>query len=478
MKRLVLLLALLFGVPAFAQTTSVSGTIVDAGAQAWANGSVTFTFRPANSNPTGQYFQGGVPFDKNTTIGPLALDNTGSFSGVAVPDNNTITPSGSTFNVKVCPAATTSCVTVALTITGATQNISAQIVPSAVHLDLSVPLLGARAYTDPEVFGAVPGTMYFNLTDNRIHVCLQTGFPPCTWFVLNGGGGTVTSVSDFSPLFTTSTRTTTPTFNAISQAQNLVFASPNGSSGVPTFRALVSSDLPGGGGVNSVSGTPNQIASTGGNNPVLSLTSPVLTPGGLFVPASFGLGFAGLMRFTTTSGSDINCADSGGGACLFTLGSAAAGNPAIKKNSANLEVVLADGSNTRTGVLAANFTDAALTSGRCVQAGASGILTNAAGACANGTGFTQISTGTLGGASCSPGVNSFDTCTSVITISPTQADTNYRPQCNGVTPSNPRLLIAWTAATSTSTVTATVISEGSTGGAESFANISCTAIHP
>jgi hypothetical protein len=65
-----------------------------------------------------------------------------------------------------------------------------------------------------------------------------------------GGSGTVTSVSsgNLSPLFNTSVAspTTTPafSFSQISQAQNLFYASPNGSSGNPTFRAIVAADLP------------------------------------------------------------------------------------------------------------------------------------------------------------------------------------------------------------------------------------------
>lgn len=64
------------------------------------------------------------------------------------------------------------------------------------------------------------------------------------------GSGTVTSVSigSFSPLFTTNvaTPTSTPnaTFTAVSQSQNLVFASPDGASGAAAFRALVVADLP------------------------------------------------------------------------------------------------------------------------------------------------------------------------------------------------------------------------------------------
>lgn len=64
------------------------------------------------------------------------------------------------------------------------------------------------------------------------------------------GAGTVSSVGLALPVSVfqvtgspvTSSGTLTGSF--VSQAQNLVFASPNGSSGVPVFRALVAGDLP------------------------------------------------------------------------------------------------------------------------------------------------------------------------------------------------------------------------------------------
>jgi hypothetical protein len=64
------------------------------------------------------------------------------------------------------------------------------------------------------------------------------------------GTGTVTSFSagNLSPLFnsivTSPTSTPNISFSKISQAQNLFYASPNGVSGVPTFRALVAADIP------------------------------------------------------------------------------------------------------------------------------------------------------------------------------------------------------------------------------------------
>lgn len=58
-----------------------------------------------------------------------------------------------------------------------------------------------------------------------------------------GGGGSVTTVSDFSPLFTTGSRTTTPTFSTINQSQGLGYFSPTNSTGAPTFRNVASGDL-------------------------------------------------------------------------------------------------------------------------------------------------------------------------------------------------------------------------------------------
>lgn len=60
-----------------------------------------------------------------------------------------------------------------------------------------------------------------------------------------GGSGTVTSVGDLSPLFTTANQTTTPTFTAIAQNANLVYAGPStGGAAAPTFRLLVPADIP------------------------------------------------------------------------------------------------------------------------------------------------------------------------------------------------------------------------------------------
>jgi hypothetical protein len=90
-----------------------------------------------------------------------------------------------------------------------------------------------------------------------------------------GGGGGVTSVTSGSltPLFTVSVAnpTTTPvfTFTQVAQTSNLVFASPNGSTGDPTFRALVAADIPSLNYVSSVGATA-PLTSSGGLTPNIS----------------------------------------------------------------------------------------------------------------------------------------------------------------------------------------------------------------
>lgn len=69
-----------------------------------------------------------------------------------------------------------------------------------------------------------------------------------TWYLENGVAasvGTVTSVGSLAPLFTTADPTTTPTFTAVNQSANLVYAGPTtGAAAAPTFRSLVADDLP------------------------------------------------------------------------------------------------------------------------------------------------------------------------------------------------------------------------------------------
>lgn len=102
------------------------------------------------------------------------------------------------------------------------------------------------------------GTTSISVTVNKILgnaiPALSTGYLQWTgtawaFSTPSGGSGTVTSVglslpAIFSVTGSPVTAAGTLTASLASQAQNLVFASPNGASGAPTFRSLVTSDLP------------------------------------------------------------------------------------------------------------------------------------------------------------------------------------------------------------------------------------------
>jgi len=494
MRRLLIVLALLLAaVPAaFAQSTTVSGTITDSGAQAWAFGTVQFTFRPSNSNPTGQYFWNGAPFDKSTTIPatPLPLDGSGSFSGVSVPSNNFINPSGSTWTVQVCPAATTPCFSRSLTITGGTLNISAQIIPPPVNLNLTNPFLGARAYTDSEVTGAQPGAIYFNVTDNRIHVCLLTGFPPCTWFVLNGGSGTVTSVSGLSPLFTTTNPTTTPTFVLSNAPATTVFGNPTGSPAPPGYFPLSSF----GGIVNSVTGTTNQInASPTTGNVVLSFGVTEIMPGTLETNDTITTDNGDLVTTNgrvlagglITAGGSIQ-----GGANQFIgwtgrgkLFSDTSGNVTLRNNANSAD----------TGLTANTVTVDSLTVGGCVQAGALGILTTpSANPCPSFSGITRVQSVSFCASGCdvtgtpctiSSGA-SYDICTNTIVWPTSMGSAVYKNVCGGKTTNahasagNGSTNFALTVLTQPENQTATqfvAVTQNQRTNTASFDEIDCTA---
>lgn len=230
MKRW-LLLALMIAVPSLvaAQTTSVSGTITDSGGVVWKNGTYSFTFTPSPNNPTANYIQNGVPFNKFTTISG-SLDNTGSLTSVAVPDNLTIVPSGNTWAVQICPAATASngCFKVPLTITGASQSITSAVTPPPIVVDVVNPGFYA-AYTDGEIVGGRQGSIYTNLTDGAIHFCSTPA--PCTWVALTGAAsilGLNNSFTGNNSFLANFTSSGTATFNGSSAFNSTVNQTTSG----------------------------------------------------------------------------------------------------------------------------------------------------------------------------------------------------------------------------------------------------------
>jgi hypothetical protein len=136
--------ALTAALPANAQTTIVSGTVLDPQGIPYAKGNIRAQLiSPGGPSPK---FNGAT---FNTAPGPVGLNNAGTFS-IVLPRNGSITPAATKWKFTVCgpspgnpaPLGTgTPCFSIApVTIAGATQDISAQL--KAAALPLSVFALG------------------------------------------------------------------------------------------------------------------------------------------------------------------------------------------------------------------------------------------------------------------------------------------------------------------------------------------------
>ena len=256
------------------------------------------------------------------------------------------------------------------------------------------------------------------------------------------------TVGNLPPLFNASVSSPTVnpnvTFALISQSPNLIFGNCTASPALPSFCSITTAMLPPGTGtVTNVTGTP-PIASSGGATPAISCATCV----------------------TSVSGTANQITSSGGTTPTLTL-------PAT---------VVAPGSvQATTALRGATVTDDALTSGRCVQAGASGLLTNAAGACANGTGFTQIQA-VKTTTTCGPtAASSYDTCQTILTWPTAFADTGYIPVCSGLsaningTGTGQAIVLTVTSYTTTQVTTNTQTQRSVAG---QFTEIDCIGLHP
>jgi hypothetical protein len=319
LKRLLLILGL-FALPAWGQSTTVSGNITDSGSQAWANGSFSFQFYPNPQYPSGPYTWTGGAFNPTQNINGT-LDSGGNYS-VSIPSNTAITPINSQWTVQFCPQANPSqCKTFGpITVAGATQTYS----PTPPSLQV-LPGLFAVAYSDAEIYGFSEGSFYWNLTTAFLRV-----YHAGAWANISGGGGgggTVTSFSsgNLSPLFTTNvaTPTTTPalSFTLSTQSANQIFAGPTtGSAAAPTFRSLVTADLPAGVGTVTAftSGNLSPLfttsVATGTTTPALSFAASNAAAGTLFGNST---GSSAAPTFATIgsyliAGSNITLTPSGG----------------------------------------------------------------------------------------------------------------------------------------------------------------------
>src|SRR5437588_2576943 len=167
LKKLILLAVLLMGSLAWAQSTSVTLQVTDTpDSQAWNNGTWSATLAsPAGSQPFGPPFNflssfGGGTVPNQRQSGTLSA--TGGAS-ITLSDNTAIAPSGSKWLFAVCPQATATCYSQAVTISGGSQSVTLNP-PSVRIAGNALPL----AYLDVEISNPTPGAMYYHVTSNTV----------------------------------------------------------------------------------------------------------------------------------------------------------------------------------------------------------------------------------------------------------------------------------------------------------------------
>jgi len=197
MKKYFTLGALLLAtaVPVRSQSgfTAVSATVTDPSGVPYAGGHGSAAFVPS-PNATTQALLSGSTFPTDVPI--PALDSFGAFTGLALADNNVVSdghssPPASTWRFSICSQDGKTCFSTTMTITGATQNISALLKAAAAPLPISsfTQFLGLNNnWTGTNNFagasnlnggGALVGTFTGNNTESGIVTNTGT-LVPCT----------------------------------------------------------------------------------------------------------------------------------------------------------------------------------------------------------------------------------------------------------------------------------------------------------
>jgi hypothetical protein len=251
--KLFILLMFLAG-SAAAQSTTVTVNVTDAGSQAWANGTVAFTFTKGTG--VGAYTWSGGP------IVPLtcALNSSGTCSK-SVPSSTAITPGDSTWTITVTSNTfpTVSYTVTGTVISGSTQTVN--VTPPAISVPVpTTPTIFAPvlAYADNEISGAYITFVYTNistLNTPQQRICQAVTAGSCSTWANNGsssgGTGTVTSVGLTVPSWLTvgGTPVTTTGTLAVTPATAQTSAQVIGTCGAATTFgpcSLTLGDLPSG----------------------------------------------------------------------------------------------------------------------------------------------------------------------------------------------------------------------------------------
>lgn len=187
MKKLASLISLLLFLStlSFGQSlTTVTATITDPSGQAWIGGNVQAQYlRPQNAQgipPT----SGGVRIVESGPTLFAQLNSAGLFT-LSLADLSTVSPTGGTWQLTICPNTLTFCnITISTGVIGASVNLSASLSAQVVNPVVTPAVVMAQAYKDAEV-AASPNGMWLDTVTKSIKYRDAFGVIQ----TIGGGGG-------------------------------------------------------------------------------------------------------------------------------------------------------------------------------------------------------------------------------------------------------------------------------------------------
>jgi hypothetical protein len=174
---------ILCGILSLAQSNVVTATATDSDGIVWQNGSWSLSFRPNPNIPNvNQYNINGTPLNPSVLTQSGSLDNSGHLS-ITLYNSQAISPAGSSWNLTVCPNASSACGTTNFATTSTLLVDITSFVNSAIPAPRFPGVSGSYGYRDVEVVVTnAPGQTYYNVVNNCIRV-----YNGSTWACTSGG---------------------------------------------------------------------------------------------------------------------------------------------------------------------------------------------------------------------------------------------------------------------------------------------------
>lgn len=165
MKKLSVVLFLVLAVSScFAQNTTVSATITDSDSQTWNYGTWAISFVPGPSQPNpALYTVSGSPVSSAVLIQSGSLSSGGATGSIVVYNTADMAPSGSSWNIRICPLASQGCFNYNFTTSGSTLNLTTTLSALAAGPRFAA-VAGSYGYSDTEVNDPIVGSSYWNVS--------------------------------------------------------------------------------------------------------------------------------------------------------------------------------------------------------------------------------------------------------------------------------------------------------------------------